>query len=147
MFRLVASNKINWLLPDDPVHYKLLLVDTLHFCPIMYMVRNHQNGYSYLNLSLFCLFKFPDLIFLVKLICQWILDGEGQGIAMDILKNHFHFQKSAKFLIKLGHFKRWNVEKGPGKLVTFLLKISRHLNYFGRMDWLMNSGEQRAGDS
>ena len=29
----------------------------------------------------------------------------------------------------------------------FLLKISRDLNLFGKNDWSMNSGRQRAGDS
>ena len=44
-------------------------------------------------------------------------------------------------------------QESPGwislfKLVTFLLlKISRHLNFFGKIGWSMNSGPQRAGDS
>ena len=34
--------------------------------------------------------------FLVKLIWQWILDGDGQGIARDVKKKYFHFQKFDK---------------------------------------------------
>ena len=32
-------------------------------------------------------------------------------------------------------------------LSLFLLKISWNLNFFGKIDWLMNSGRQRAGNS
>ena len=32
-------------------------------------------------------------------------------------------------------------------LVTFLLKISRNLNFIGKIDWSMNLGRQRPKDS
>ena len=65
---------------------------------IWHMVRsrNHQDGYSYLNLSLF-FWKYPEtFIFLVKLIGQWIPDGKGRGIARDVWKKYFPFQNSTK---------------------------------------------------
>ena len=39
---------------------------------------------------------------LSKLICQWILDGTGRGIARDILKKYFHFLNYTKKGNKVG---------------------------------------------
>ena len=63
-----------------------------------YMVRNHQDGYPYLNLSqCFYFWKFPEiLIFLAKLILQWIPINEGRGSTRDIFKKNFNFQHSTK---------------------------------------------------
>ena len=68
------------------------------------MVRNHQDGYPYLNLSyLFYFFKLPEtLIFLVNSIGQWIHGDEGQGNTRDIQKSNFHFQHSTKNGNKVG---------------------------------------------
>ena len=66
------------------------------------MVRNHQDGYTYLNLHFFLLQYTETSIFLVKLIVQWIFDGNGRGIARDINKINFHFQNSTKNGNKVG---------------------------------------------
>ena len=62
------------------------------------MVRNHQDGYPYINLSFFFFFwKYIEaLIFLEKVIGQRIPDRDGRGIARDIKKNDFHFQNLTK---------------------------------------------------
>ena len=51
-----------------------------------HMVRNHQDGYPYINLALFFFFEKIQRpqFFLVQMICWWIPDGEGRGIARDI---------------------------------------------------------------
>ena len=53
-----------------------------------YMVRNHQDGYPYINLSYFFFFENIQKrqFFLEKLIGQWILDRDGRGIARDKFK-------------------------------------------------------------
>ena len=67
------------------------------------MVRNHQGGYPYLNLSLFLLKIYRELnVFLVKLIGHWIPSNKGQGITRDILKNPFYFQHSTTNRSKVG---------------------------------------------
>ena len=51
----------------------------------IYMVRNHQDWYPYLNLHFF----FENIHkrqFLINLIGQWIPDGDGRVIARDIKK-------------------------------------------------------------
>ena len=42
------------------------------------------------------------VIFLEKLIGQWIPDHDGRGIARDITKNYFHFQNATKNDNKVG---------------------------------------------
>ena len=47
---------------------------------------------------------------------------------------------------KLGPFKKAIMEKRvPEIIVTVFLKISRHLIFFGKIDWSMNSVHQREG--
>ena len=47
------------------------------------MVRNHQDGYPYINLSQFFFWKYTETsIFLEKLIGQQIPDRDGRGIAI-----------------------------------------------------------------
>ena len=61
------------------------------------MVRNHQDGYHYINLSQFFFWKYTEMaIFLEKLIGKWIPDRDGRGIARDIKRNYFHFQNLTK---------------------------------------------------
>ena len=49
-----------------------------------------------------CCWKYPETsFFLVKLIGQWIPDGEGRGIAWDIKKNIFIFKTLQKMVQKL----------------------------------------------
>ena len=45
-------------------------------------------------------------MFLVKLISQWIPNGNGRGIARDIKKNIFNFKTRQKMVTKLGQFKK-----------------------------------------
>ena len=59
------------------------------------MVRNHQDGYPYLNLHFF---------FVLEISCQGFLDCEGRGIARDIKINYFHFQTLQKRVTKLRQF-------------------------------------------
>ena len=67
------------------------------------MVRNHQDGYPYLNLSNFFFWKLLEtLIVLVSLIGQWIHGDEGRGITRDILKKHFYLQHFTKIGNKVG---------------------------------------------
>ena len=48
---------------------------------------------SLFKLITFSLLKiYRTVIFLVKLIGQWIPDGDGRGMARDIKKNYCHFQ-------------------------------------------------------
>ena len=55
-----------------------------------HMVRNNQDWYPYINLSLFFVENIQKhQFFLEKFIGQWILDGDGQGIAKDIKKKSF----------------------------------------------------------
>ena len=49
------------------------------------MVRNHQDGYPYLNSHFF-----------LEVSCQRFLDGEGRGIANDIKKKLFSLSNSTK---------------------------------------------------
>ena len=64
------------------------------------MIRNHQDGYPYLNLHLFRKFTKTSIL-LVKLIGQGNPDDEGRGIAMNIKRNYFHFQNSTKNVNKV----------------------------------------------
>ena len=62
-----------------------------------HMVRNHQNGYPYINLALFFFFEYPETsIFLVKMIGRLIPDGKGRGNARNIFKNVTFFLNSTK---------------------------------------------------
>ena len=80
----------------------------------IHMVRNHQDGYPYINLALFLSFwKYPETsIFLVKIIGRWIPDGEGRGSTRNIFKNIFFFSTSTKKVTMLGPFKRLKYREG-----------------------------------
>ena len=85
-----------------------IIISPNKICIYIYMVRNHQDGYPYMNLSLFFVFwKYIETsIFLEKLIGQWIPNRDGRGIARDIKKNYFHYQNLTKIVIKFGQFKK-----------------------------------------
>ena len=68
------------------------------------------------------------------------------------------FQKNWQFCIfstKKKFMQNWREEKGPGTLVFssvlhnffLLLKIYKIVNFFGKIDWSMNSGPRWSGDS
>ena len=64
-------------------------------------------------------------IFLVKLIGQWIPNGDGQGIARDIKKIVFIFKTRQKMVTKWGQFTK------AGPFSTFqLFKLSKLCYYF-----------------
>ena len=101
-----------------------------HHATIQHMVRNHQDGYPYINLALFFFFwKYPEtLIYLVKMIGRWIPDGEGRGIARNIFLNIIFFSNFTKKVTMLGPFKRPEFREGSGKKLhffSFFEKIQR----------------------
>ena len=64
-------------------------------------------------------------IFWVKLIGQWIPDGDGRGLARDIKKNIFIFKTRQKMVTKLGQFTKL------GPFSTFqLFKLSKLCYHF-----------------
>ena len=77
-----------------------------------YMVRNHQDGYPYLNLNFKLFFVENIYIFLIKLIVQWTFDGDGQGIARDIKKSIFIFKTQQKMVTKFGQYKKLKCRVG-----------------------------------
>ena len=81
---------------------KLIFLWTKYICKnFLYMVRNHQDRYPFLNLHFFCCWKYTEtIIFLVKFIGQWIPNGDGRGIARDIKK----IKTGQKMVTKLGQF-------------------------------------------
>ena len=86
------------------------------------MVRNHQDGYPYLNLSSFFFFwKLPEtLIVLVNSIGQWIHGDEGRGITRDIKKkNILIFNTLQKMVTKLGQFTNLKCKEGSQKICQF----------------------------
>ena len=119
---------------------------TNNFNPVqpgnVYMVRNHQDGYPYINLSYFFFLKIYRNIncFLEKLIGQWILDRDGRGIARDIKKVISTFKIWQKMVTKLGQFKKL---KWPFSSLNFFIYyfflifyIQNH-NFFWK-NWLVN---------
>ena len=113
-----------------------------------HMVRNHQGGYPYINLSLFFFWKYTETsFFLEKFIGQWILDRDRRGIARDIKKSYLHFQNLTKNSDKgLDNLKSWN---DPSLLVSlhfFCWKYTELSIFFGKIYLSMNSGPQWAGD-
>ena len=139
------------------------------------MVRNHQAGYPYINLSLFLFFLkiSRNLNFFGKI--DWSMNS-GMQRARYIKQKNFIFKTLQKMVTKLGQFTK------PGAFSKFqlfklsqlsyhffcrvlkmkiffrdpslhfsfaffcLLKISRNFNCFGKIDWSMNSERQREGD-
>ena len=77
-----------------------------------YMVRNHKNGYPYINFFFFFENIQKCIFFFEKLIGQWIPDRNWRGIARDIKKNYFHFQN----LTKNGN-KVWTIKKAEMTLL------------------------------
>ena len=73
-----------------------------------------------------CCWKYTEtLIFLVKLICQWILDRDGRGIIKDIKKKVFFSKRDKKWL---GQFTRME------PFSTFqLFKLSKLCYHFCRV--------------
>ena len=68
-----------------------------------YMVMNHQDRYPCLNLHCFVVENIQEHnFFFVKLIGQWIPNGDGRGIARDIKKIYFYFQNLTKNVNKVG---------------------------------------------
>ena len=85
------------------------------------MVRNHQDGYPYLNMNFCCCCwqYIETLYFLIKLIGQWISNGDGRRIASDIQKK-FNFKTQQKMVTKLEQFTKL------GPFSTFqLFKLSK----------------------
>ena len=85
------------------------------------MVRNHQDGYPYINLALIFFFlKYPETsIYLVKMIGRWIPDGEGRGNARNIFKNINCVSNSTKKGTMLGPFKRLKYREGSREKLHF----------------------------
>ena len=102
------------------------------------MVRNHQDGYPYINLSYF---KHTETsIFLEKLIGQWIPDRDGRGIARDIKKNYFHIQNLTKNGNKVGTISKAETTLLFSSVLHFcfcFLKIYRIVHFFWK-NWLVN---------
>jgi hypothetical protein len=94
-----------------------------------------------------CCWKYTESsIFLGKFFGQWIPDRNGRGIARDIKKNYFHFQNLKKMVTMFGQLKKlkWTVSSLQF-CILFFLKIYRIVNFFGKMDWLMNSDRDGRG--
>ena len=73
----------------------------IFFYKYIYMVRNHQDEYTYLKLLFFL--KISRHLFLgVNWIGQWIPRHDWRGIARDIKNSNFHFQHSTKDDNKVG---------------------------------------------
>ena len=111
---------------------KLIRCLICQICPdtTSHMVRNHRDGYPYINLALFFFFwKYPETsIYLVKMIGRWIPDGEGRGIARNIFLNIIFFSNFTKKVTMLGPFKRPEYREGSGKKLhffSFFEKIQR----------------------
>ena len=68
----------------------------------------------HLSFALFCCcWKYTETsIILVKLIGQWIPDGNGRGIARDIKKNCLYCQNLSKMVTKFGQFKKLKCREG-----------------------------------
>ena len=97
-----------------------------------HLVRNRQDGYPYLILSLFCCWKYTETsIFLVKLIVQWIPDCDGRGIARVIKKIILIFKTWQKMVTKFGQFKKLKCREGS-QLCKFsqLCKLSQLCYHF-----------------
>ena len=93
----------------------------------IYMVRNHQDGYPYINLSqFFCCWKYTETsIFLEKLIGQWIPNRNRRGIARDIKKIISTFKTWQKMVKKSGQFKKlkWPFSSLQFCIFFFFLKF------------------------
>ena len=122
-------------------HYKIRVED---------MVRNHQNGYPYLNLALF--FFFENIrkhhFFWKKLLVNEFRTTMGNGLLGISKKIISVFKTWQKMVTKLGQFKKLKWPFSSLQFCTFLLllKIYRIVNFFGKITWSMNSGPRWAGD-
>ena len=117
----------------------------------VYMVRNHQDGYPYLNLALFFFLKISgNLNFFGKIDPSMNSGRRRAGDCQGYLKRkEKYFQTLQKMVIKLGQFKRLKCREKSRKnlhFFFFLKKISK-LICFGKIDWSMNSEPRRAGGS
>ena len=95
----------------------------------IHMVRNHHDGYPYLNLSLFFLFLFLSrnlIFFWKKLLVNEFRTTKG-GVLLGIFKKNIIliFETLQKMVTKLGQFTK------PGPFSTFqLLKLSQLCYHF-----------------
>ena len=104
------------------------------------MVRNHQDGYPYLNLAY--IFQTPKFLW-YKLLVNEFCDTKDAGLLEIFQKYFFYFQTSTK-----NPYKTKNAGKGQEKFVIKSLpsKVSTHLNFIDKLFWSMNSGTPRARD-
>ena len=98
-----------------------LLLNSFMLLWNVHMVRNHQDGYPYLNLSLkVSLNKYPETpIPLVTIIGQWVLRLQGcAGILELFKKNNFQCLNCTKNGYKVcKSYKTKNAGKGEEKFV------------------------------
>ena len=106
------------------------------------MVKNHHNGYPYLNLSLF-FWKFPGTSYLlVKLIGQWISENEGRGITKNISKRNFHFWNSTTNFSKVGTISKAEMsQKVPENFPFFKFQTPQAF----WQNWLVNEFQETKG--
>ena len=110
----------------------------------LYMVRNHQDGYHHINLSLF-LYTETSII-LEKFIGQRFPDRDGRGIARDIKKIISIFITWQKMVPKFGQFKKLKWPFFLLQCCTFFVENIQKCKFFGKITWSMNSGWRWAVD-
>ena len=113
------------------------------------MVRNHQDGYPYINLSLFCCcWKYTETSFFWK---NWLVNefrtAMGRGLLGILKKIISIFKTWQKMVTKFGQFKK---RKWPFSslqfCIYFLLKIYRIVIFLGKVYWSINSGPRWVWD-
>ena len=116
----------------------------------VYMVRNHQDGYPYINLALFFFFNIQKRqFFWKKRLVNEFRTAMGEGWLEISKKIISIFKTWQKMVTKFRQFKKlkWPFTSLQICIYFFLImKIYRIVNFFRKIYWSMNSGPRWAGD-